>query len=71
MKWPLLKRVEAYLKRSRMRPTRFGLEVTGDPQLVFQLRRGRKPRPPLEAKINAYLERMKGEAAAMPVRRRS
>ncbi len=57
MKWSLLRRVEIYLKRTRMRPTRFGLEVIGDPQLVFQLRRGRRARPRTEAKILAYLDR--------------
>ena len=57
MKWSLLRRVEVYLKRTRMRPTRFGLEVSGDPQLVFDLRRGRVPRPLLQGKILAYLNR--------------
>jgi hypothetical protein len=67
--WSLQRRIEAYLKRSRMRPTRFGLEVNGDPRLVFQLRRGRVPREPLRAKILDYLDR--AEADRSDSRRRS
>jgi hypothetical protein len=53
-----------------MRPTRFGLEVNGDPQLVFQLRRGRVPREPLRAKILAYLERAEADRGDSPRRSR-
>ncbi|HEX8482303.1 MAG TPA: hypothetical protein VF650_10400 [Allosphingosinicella sp.] len=70
MTWSLRRRVEVYLKRSRMRPTRFGLEVNGDPQLVFQLRRGRVPREPLRAKILAYLERAEADRGDSPRRSR-
>jgi hypothetical protein len=56
-----------------MTPTRFGMEVTGDPQLVFQIRSGRSVRPPMEAKIRAYLdwaERQPEEYFRRPRRRR-
>ncbi|MGZ8287143.1 MAG: hypothetical protein ACXW27_08520 [Allosphingosinicella sp.] len=53
-----------------MRPTRFGLEVAGDPQLVFQLRRGRVARPPMETMILAYLDRAEPEAGGPTGRRR-
>lgn len=58
MKWSLLRRIEHYLKRSGTRPTRFGLDVVGDPQLVFQMRKGRVVRPLLEAKILDHLDRV-------------
>ena len=57
MKWSLRRRVEHFLKRTRMAPTLFGLRATGDPQFVFELRQGRAVRPPMEKKILAYLAR--------------
>ncbi|HEU0135337.1 MAG TPA: hypothetical protein VFR28_10985 [Allosphingosinicella sp.] len=57
MKWSLRRRIEAYLKRTRMPATRFGLEAARDPRLVFELRRGRSVRPPLEAKIVDFMNR--------------
>jgi hypothetical protein len=55
-----------------MPATRFGIEVARDPQLVFQIRRGRAVRPPMEAKILAYLDRAEPqpEAARSRGRRR-
>lgn len=40
-----------------MTPTAFGLDAARDPQFVFELRQGRAVRPPLEARISAYLDR--------------
>lgn len=74
MKWSLRRRIELFLKRTRISATRLGLDVTGDPKLVFLIRRGRVPRPPMEAKIVAYMDRMEPEMgeppARAPVRRR-
>jgi len=53
----LLKRLERYLKRSGTSPTRFGIDMIGDPTLVFELRRGRVIRPPMEARLVAFLDR--------------
>ena len=53
-----------------MRPTRFGLEVAGDPQLVFQVRRGRVVRPRMESKILAYLDSAEAKSADSPRGRR-
>ncbi len=52
----LLRRVERHLKRSATPPTRFGREAVGDPRLVFDLRNGRTPRAPLNARIVRHLE---------------
>jgi hypothetical protein len=68
--WLLLRRIELHLRRTRMRPTRFGLEAVGDPRLVFQLRRGRVVRPPMKAKIEAYLDWAEGGSEGLPPRRR-
>lgn len=52
----LLRRIERYLRRSRMPPTRFGREVLRDPRLVHDMRRGREPRLRNAARIVAYLD---------------
>lgn len=53
----LRRRIERFLKRTRMSPTRFGREVARDPGFVDDLRAGRKPRPRMEARVNAWLDR--------------
>jgi hypothetical protein len=52
----LLRRVERYLHVTRTAPTTFGRLVARDPQLVFDMRRGREPRLNLQRKIAAYLD---------------
>jgi 2,4-dienoyl-CoA reductase-like NADH-dependent reductase (Old Yellow Enzyme family) len=52
---PLLRRIEAYLKRSRVSATRFGREALRDPQLVHDLRCGRTVRGATRRRIEAYL----------------
>ena len=52
----LLREVEKYLRQSEVAPTRFGRDVVGDPRFVFDLRKGRDPRPRTIARVRAYLE---------------
>ena len=52
----LLRTVEKYLRESDMAPTRFGRNVVGDPRFVFDLRKGRDPRPQTIERVLAYLE---------------
>ncbi len=52
----LLREVEKFLRHSRTAPTRFGREAVGDPRFVFDLRRGREPRPRTVARVVAFLE---------------
>lgn len=52
----LLREVEKFLRRSEIAPTRFGRNVVGDPRFVFDLRKGRDPRPGTVARVLAYLE---------------
>ena len=52
----LLREVEKFLRQSDIAPTRFGRDVVGDPRFVFDLRRGRDPRPATVARVLAYLE---------------
>lgn len=44
-------KVEEYLARCGMTPTRFGILFARDPQFVFQLRQGREPRTRLRQRI--------------------
>lgn len=51
----LLTIVERYLRKRAMPPSRFGRQATGDPRLVFDLRRGREPRPATVARVQAFI----------------
>lgn len=53
----LLIAVERHLRRKSMAPSRFGREVTGDPRFVFDLRRGREPRPSTHQRVLAFIAR--------------
>lgn len=55
MEMTLLRRVEAELRRSGITASRFGMEAAGDPRLVHDMRRGRRPRPKLACRLDAYL----------------
>ncbi len=52
----LLREVEKFLRQGDLAPTRFGREVVGDPRFVFDLRKGRDPRPRTVARVRAYME---------------
>ena len=66
VKWSLKRMIEQFLKRTRISATRLGLDVAGDPQLVFKIRRGRVPRPRMEAKILSYLDRVERDPGESP-----
>ena len=51
----LLMKVERYLRQAEMTPSRFGRVVAGDPRLVFDLRKGREPRPDMAARLAAFI----------------
>lgn len=52
----LLREIEKFLRRSETPPTRFGREALGDPRFVFDLRRGREPRPDTIRRVRNFLE---------------
>jgi hypothetical protein len=70
VKWSLRRRIEQFLKRTRISATRLGLDAAGDPKLVFLIRKGRVPRRRMEAKVLAYMDRIDREAGVLPPRRR-
>ncbi len=70
VKWSLRRRVNQFLKRTRISATRLGLDVAGDPKLVFLIRKGRVPRPLMEARIMAYLDKVDREMGEPPPKAR-
>ena len=52
----LLREVENFLRTTNIAPARFGRQAMGDPRFVFDLRRGREPRPRTVARIRRFLE---------------
>ena len=63
-------RVDAFLERTGVKPSTFGLEATGDPNLVRELRLGRSPRLATADQILAFMEAL-DEAHVDPVSSRS
>ena len=51
----LLGEIERCLRKRNIAASRFGREVTGDPRFVFDLRRGREPRPRTAARVLAFI----------------
>ena len=52
----LLLRIERYLRSTDTPPTRFGREVVGDPNFVFDLRNGREARAKTVTRVMRFLE---------------
>jgi hypothetical protein len=59
----LLRRIETYMKRTAITPTRFGRDAVGDPRFVFDLRNGREPGAPMCARVHAWLDKREGKQA--------
>jgi hypothetical protein len=54
---PSLIRIERFLHRTGMPPTRFGREAVNDPRLVFDLRRGREMGRRTADRVQAFIAR--------------
>ena len=52
----LLTTIERYLRKTGIKPTRFGRDAVGDPQFVTDLRNGREPREATARRVAAYIE---------------
>lgn len=57
MDMSMLRKIELYLKKTAMPPTRFGRLAVNDPRLVGDLKNGREPGPHLVARIEAFIAR--------------
>jgi hypothetical protein len=49
------RKIEKFLRRTKMPATKFGRLAIGDPRLVHDLRNGRELRPPTAARLEAFL----------------
>ena len=58
----LLGAIEHGLARAGMAPSRFGREATGDPRLVFDLRKGRRARETTQRRVQCYLQMLQRES---------
>jgi hypothetical protein len=52
----LMRRIELFLQRAEITPTRFGREALGDPRLVSDLKNGRELREATAARVVAWLD---------------
>lgn len=55
----ILRDVERFLTAKNISPAKFGRECVGDPRFVFDLRRGRTPRPNTIRRVQSFLEQAK------------
>lgn len=51
----LIRKIEVFLRRTGMPPTRFGRLATRDPRFVFDLRNGREPRCRTETRVEHFM----------------
>jgi hypothetical protein len=51
----LLEQIDAFLRRTKMSPTRFGRDAVRDPHFVLGLRAGRRPRRNTTRRVIAYM----------------
>ena len=56
----LRRRIELYMRRHQMTPTRFGREAINDPRLVADMRNGRELREKTEKRLHAWLDQQEG-----------
>ena len=63
-----LRLVETFLQQNGWSPTRFGRELAGDPQFVFDLREGREPRSETRQRIGQAMGDFKEQESVMPLR---
>lgn len=58
----LIRKIEVFLRHTKMAPTKFGRLATHDPRFVLDLRNGRMPRRETEERVehfmNAYREQL-------------
>jgi hypothetical protein len=52
----LMRRIQLFLRRADMAPTRFGREAVGDTRLVSDMRNGRELRESTAARVHAWLD---------------
>ncbi|MDE1466374.1 hypothetical protein [Aurantiacibacter sp. D1-12] len=51
----LIRKIEVFLRHTRMPPTKFGRLAASDPRFVLDLRNGRMPRAAMEARVEHFM----------------
>lgn len=51
----LIRKIEVFLRHTKMPATKFGRLATKDPRFVLDLRMGRTPRPETEARVEHFM----------------
>ena len=51
----LIRKIEVFLRHTRMPPTKFGRLAAHDPRFVLDLRNGRTPRAAMEKRVEHFM----------------
>jgi hypothetical protein len=51
----LIRKIEAFMRHTKMPQTKFGRLAANDPQFVFDLKRGRVPRAKMERRVEHFM----------------
>jgi hypothetical protein len=60
----LIRKIEVFLRHTRMPPTRFARLATGDPRFIDDLRNGRVPRPQMEQRVEHFMNKYREDSHA-------
>lgn len=60
----LIRKIEAFLRRTEMPAAKFGRLAAHDPRFVFDLRGGREPRPKTEERVEHFMNTYRKESHA-------
>lgn len=58
----LIRKIEVFLRHTKMPPTRFGRLAARDPRFVLDLRMGRTPRAETEARVEHFMNEYRESA---------
>jgi hypothetical protein len=58
----LMRRIELFLQRANMAPTRFGRNAVGDPRLISDMKNGRELRESTVHRVVAWLDAQEKKA---------
>ena len=61
----LIRKIEVFLRNTRMPPTKFGRLATRDPRFVFDLRNGREPRSRTAQRVEHFMNKYREEPHAL------
>ena len=57
----LIRKIDAFLRQTKMPQTTFGRLATNDPRFVFDLQKGRTPRPSTEQRVEHFMNTYRGD----------